>query len=197
VVGALAVAFATSVGTHGSPREQATFGLPIFMLVLTFCLLAVLTLTAERTGVSGPALATGALTSLGVAGWWLAVQFAFPPIPASIGGAVVATGFGIGAVVFLGARRDDGAQETLLAVFGVAAVTPLLIFAELLVLSDYAPARLIPNLVPAALSPADNLANSRIEVQDPYVALLLLAGLAAIALTAAGLAGRRPRLDVA
>ncbi|HTJ35569.1 MAG TPA: hypothetical protein VL738_20295 [Dactylosporangium sp.] len=192
LVGALAAAFASTAGSHGSPREQATVGLPVFALVLTCCLLGILTVTAERAEVSGPALGTGAAASLAAAAWWLTTQLAFPPMPASAGGAVVVTGLGIGAVVFIGARRDDGAQETLLAALFVPVLTPLLIFAQVLVLSGYGPARLIPDLVPAALSPADNLANSRIEVQDPYVALLFLAGLAALVLTFASVAGRRP-----
>jgi hypothetical protein len=59
-------------------------------------------------------------------------------------------------------------------------------------LSSYGPARLIPDLVPAALTPADDLANSRIEIQDPYVALLFLSCLLAFALSAACVVTRRP-----
>jgi hypothetical protein len=58
-----------------------------------------------------------------------------------------------------------------------------------LLLSSYGPAWLIPDLVPAALSPADDLANSRVEIQDPYVAMLFLA---ALVLTIASITGRRP-----
>jgi hypothetical protein len=49
----------------------------------------------------------------------------------------------------------------------------------------------IPRLVPTALSPADDLANSRHEIQDPYVALLVLAALTAILLSIASLAATR------
>ncbi|MEU7874653.1 hypothetical protein [Dactylosporangium sp. NPDC049140] len=192
LVGALAATFASTAGSHGSPRDQAVFGLPIFTVVLTACLLGLLTVTAERTEVSGRALGTSAAVSLAAAGWWLISQVALPPMPAGVGGTVVVTGFGIATVVYVGARRDDGAQETLLAALCVPVLTPLLVFAQVLVLSGYGPAWLIPDLVPAAISPADDLENSRIEVQDPYVALLFLAGLAALILTVTSLASRRP-----
>ena len=68
---------------------------------------------------------------------------------------------------------------------------PLLVFAEVVLLSSYGPAWLIPDLVPMALSPADDLANSRIEIQDPYVAMLFLACLSALVLTVASIAGGR------
>ncbi|MFI5911680.1 hypothetical protein [Dactylosporangium sp. NPDC051541] len=192
LVGALAATFASAAGSHGPPQEQATVGLPVFGVILTVCLLAVLAVTAERTDLSGPALRTGAAASVAAAGWWLTAQLVAPPIPGSAGGAVVVTGFGVAAAVFLGARRQDRVRAIWLVALCVAALTPLLLFAEVLVLSTYGPARLIPDLVPMALSPADDLANSRIEVQDPYVALLFLAGLAALVLVVVAAAGRRP-----
>jgi len=77
----------------------------------------------------------------------------------------------------------------------VSLLAPLLVFVDVLLLSSYGPAWLIPDLVPAALSPADDLANSRVEIQDPYVAMLLLACLCAVVLTIASIAGRRAAAD--
>jgi len=59
-------------------------------------------------------------------------------------------------------------------------------------LAGYGPDRLIPDLVPAALSPADDLANSRIEIEDPYVGLLAVAFLLAVTLSVTSLVTRRP-----
>ena len=59
------------------------------------------------------------------------------------------------------------------------------------VLSGAGPAWLIPDLVPMAISPADDVANSRIEINDPYVALLFPAGLTALPLTVVSIATRR------
>jgi hypothetical protein len=99
------------------------------------------------------------------------------------------------AVVLVAAWKDGSAHNTLLAVLCVSTISPLLVFAEVVLLSSYGPAWLIPDLVPAALSPADDLANSRIEIQDPYVAMLFLACLSAVGLTVASIAGRRAAVD--
>jgi hypothetical protein len=62
-------------------------------------------------------------------------------------------------------------------------------------LSRYGPASLIPQIVPHALTLADRLANSRIEIEDPYVALLFLGDPMAAAL--GGLAAATRRAPVA
>jgi len=92
----------------------------------------------------------------------------------------------------VGAGLRWSSRETLLAGMSVSLLAPLLVFVDVLLLSSYGPAWLIPDLVPAALSPADDLANSRIEIQDPNVAMLFLACLAALVLTIASITGRRP-----
>jgi len=50
----------------------------------------------------------------------------------------------------------------------------------------------IPDLVPAALTPARRIAESRIEVEDPYVAVLVLGGLLAALLSVVAVGTRRP-----
>jgi hypothetical protein len=91
------------------------------------------------------------------------------------------------------ARRGGDPARGLLAALHAGIVGALLIVVLVVVLSSYGPAGLIPDLVPAALTPADDLANSRIEIQDPYVALLFLSGLLAVALSAVSVMIRRPR----
>lgn len=58
-------------------------------------------------------------------------------------------------------------------------------------LSSYGPSGLIPDLARAALTPADDLAQSRDEVVDPYVALMFLGCLLAGVLSVVSIATRR------
>jgi hypothetical protein len=190
-IAAMTASFAAATGTHGRPDEQARFGVPIFALFLTSYLVGLLALTARRTAVTGRALVVGATAALAAAAVWVACQFAFPPVPAHVGGAVFTIGCGVAAVVAV-LSRAGRARDTLLAALAVSMLGPLLVFTGVVLVSGYAPARLIPDLVPAALTPADDLANSRIEIQDPYVAMLFLACLAAVVLAVASLVAGRP-----
>lgn len=186
VVAALTVAFVGTIGLRGAPEERAGTAVPIFAVLLTSYLVAFLALTAHRTAMTGRALATGVTAAVASAVIWVALQFASPPVPANVAGALLATACAVAAVTVSRAGRD-----TLLAALCAAMLTPLLVFTGVTLMSSYGPARLIPDLVPAALTPADDLANSRIELQDPYMATLFLACLAAVTLTAAA-AARRP-----
>ena len=189
-IAAMTASFVARMGTHGPPDEQARFGVPIFTVFLTSYLIGLLAFTARRTAVTGRALAAGVAASLAAAGIWVACQFAFPPVPTNVGGAIFTIGCGVAAVTvaLAGARRS---RDTLLSALSVGLLAPLLVFVAVVLVSSYGPARLIPDLVPAALSPADDLANSRIEIQDPYVAMLFLACLGAVVLTVASLAAGR------
>ncbi|MEV4514422.1 hypothetical protein AB0K00_36355 [Dactylosporangium sp. NPDC049525] len=190
-IAVMTASFVARLGTHGPPDEQARFGVPIFAVFLTSYLIGLLAFTARRTAVTGRALATGVAASLAAAGIWVACQFVFPPVPANVGGAVFTIGCGVAAVILV-LSRAGRRRDTLLAALSVSMLAPLLVFTGVVLVSSYGPARLIPALVPAALTPADRLANSRIEIQDPYVAMLFLACLAAVVLAVASLvAGRR------
>jgi hypothetical protein len=191
LVGGMTAAFASAVGTHGQPQEQARAGVPIFAVLLSSYLVGFLALTAHRTGATGRALASGVGAAVATAGVWLVLQVAFPPLPTNIGGSLLALALGVAAVVLVGAKLGSSSRDTLLAALCVSLLTPLLVFVDVALLSSYGPAWLIPDLVPMALSPADDLANSRIEIQDPYVAMLFLACVAALVLTVASIAGRR------
>lgn len=60
------------------------------------------------------------------------------------------------------------------------------------ILAKFGPAGLIPDLHPHALTPAARVAESRIEIHDPYVGVAFLGALLATALSVAGLVTRRP-----
>jgi hypothetical protein len=189
-IAAMTASFVARMATHGPPDEQASFGVPIFAVFLTSYLVGLLAFTARRTAVPGRAIATGAAASLAVAGVWVACQFVFPPVPTNVGGAIFTIGCGAAAATLAVAGRGRS-RDTLLSALSVGLLAPLLVFAAVVLVSSYGPARLIPELVPAALTPADRLANSRIEIQDPYVAMLFLACLGAVVLTVASLAAGR------
>jgi uncharacterized membrane protein YccF (DUF307 family) len=73
----------------------------------------------------------------------------------------------------------------------------LLIFNAVVLLGAFGPAELIPSLAPHALTPADRLANSRTELVDPYLWLLLLGWFVAIGQWAAARAPAAPAVGVA
>lgn len=73
-----------------------------------------------------------------------------------------------------------GTGQRLIAVGGAGMVGALLLVSTVITLSAYAPARLIPDLASHALSPAEDLAQSRSEIQDPYVGLLVVGGVLAL-----------------
>jgi hypothetical protein len=73
-----------------------------------------------------------------------------------------------------------GRDRTLVAIASAGMIGALLIVSTVIVLSAYAPPALIPDLAPHALSAADDLAQSRNEIQDPYVVLLLFGGVLAL-----------------
>jgi hypothetical protein len=190
LVGGLSVAFVIGASTHGPPKQQAVGGLPFVTAFMVSYLVGFLTLTAERFSPTTRTLAAGVGAGSVAAGLWLVVVLALPPIPPNGGLAVLLTGAGTAVAAWLNAGRRGGSEHALRAALCAGIVAQLLIFSSVGLLSSFGPDRLIPDLVPAALSPADDLANSRIEINDPYVALLFFACVLAIALIAASFANR-------
>ncbi|MBB5874465.1 hypothetical protein F4553_007899 [Allocatelliglobosispora scoriae] len=194
LVGAMTAGFVASAATKGNAVEQAAYGVPIFAVALTSYLLGFLALTAHRTAATARVLVTGAGAGTAAAALWTVLAFAVPPIPTEVGLALVLTLIATALAAGGNAGHRGSPAHALLAGLSAGMVSALLIFVSVVVLSSYGPDSLIPNLVPAAITPADNLANSRIEIQDPYVAMLFVSSLLAIVLTAAGLATRRSPL---
>ena len=193
LVGGLTAAFAGSVGTHGPAVEQARSGVPFFAVLLTSYLVGLLALTARRTAATGRVLAGGVGAGVAAAVLWLAAVLVAPPIPVDITSALVLVAAAMLAAAVVNSGRRGGTAPSVLAALAAGTLALLLIFLAVGLLASFGPATVIPRLVPAALSPADNLANSRNEIQDPYVALLALAGLTASLLSIASLAAAHSR----
>ena len=191
LVGGLSVAFVIGAGTHGPPKQQAVGGLPFVTAFMASYLIGFLTLTAERNSPTARMLAAGVGAGILAAGLWLVVVLAVPPIPPNGGLAVLLTGAGTAVAAWLNAGRRGGPEHALRAALCAGIVTQLLVFSAVGLLSSFGPERLIPDLVPPAHNAEGDLANSRIEINDPYVGLLFFACLLAIALTAAAITNRR------
>jgi len=193
LVGTLAWAVVASLdGSGHDPGEQASVGLPVFAVVLTGYLLAYLTVTSRRGAATAPALTAGAVAGTTGAALWTVAALAAPPVPANIGLALVLVTFAMTGAAL--ARREH-VRQALLAALCAGTSAALLIVLVVGVLSTFGAPRLIPDLAPAALSAADDLAQSRVELQDPYVALLFLGWLIALVQTVASLAIPRPARD--
>ena len=114
-----------------------------------------------------------------------------PPIPDDATPAVELVVIGM-AVAAAAAGGGSGAVASsrgrLLAAACAGMMAALLIVDVVAVLTSFGAPRLIPDLAPAALSRADDLTQSRIEVLEPYLLLLLFGALTAAALGVASLA---------
>ncbi|ETA71138.1 hypothetical protein [Actinospica robiniae] len=204
LVCALVLAGAASVASNSNPGEQAAVGVPIYTAVSAGYLFAFLAVTsratAHRGAVPARTLAVGGGVGGAAAAIWVAVLATARPMPtatapliALIAGAVI-----VAAVVAPTSRRASGrpltgrAKDGLIAGLCAGASAALLAVESLTALATYGPAAMIPDLAPVALTRADDLAQSRSEIQDPYVAILLLGGLLAIALCLSAIRVRRP-----
>jgi hypothetical protein len=187
LVGVLA---AEAVASMAHKDNHDVGGVPVLTVMFAGYLLGFLALTAHRSAATSRILLTGAVAGGTAAAAWTVAVVAFPPIPPDVTLAVLLTVLGMGVAIVAARRRGDAAAG-LLAGVCAGTVAALLILHVVIVLSAFGPARLIPDLVPAALSPADDVANSRIEIQDPYMWLLLFGWLIALGQCVASLAIRR------
>jgi hypothetical protein len=188
MVAVAALGVFAEIGRHDRPVQQAQAVVPILAAILACYLVGFVAVTADRSVASSRMLQTATGAGVGGALLWLGLVVLFPPIPTSIRTAVVVlvAAMGIAAAV----TREQLSRRVLVALTAGTVLT-LLLLIELVLLSSYAPAGLIPDLAPAALTPADDLAQSRIEIQDPYVALLLIGSVVPLALGIASVALRR------
>jgi hypothetical protein len=145
-------------------------------------------LAAARAAAARRALVTGAGCALAATAVWLIAVLVAPPIPASTGGALAATTVAAVVAVLANART---ARESLLAGLLAVAGSMVLIFVTVLLLARFGPDSLIPDITPAAL-PGQHISESRIEIVDPYVLMMVLSAVAATALGVAAVVTRRP-----
>jgi len=185
LVGALAVESAWSLA-HKENSDLT--GVPVLAVMLAGYLVAVLAVTSRRSPATARTLAIGLTGGLMAGGGWTALAVLDPPIPPSPVLAIAFVAMGMAGAALLD-RRDGGAARAAL----IAGTTgALLVINVVTVLSTFGSAWLIPELVPAALTPADRLANSRIELVDPYMWVLLIGWFVALTQGISGRGGRQP-----
>ncbi len=183
LVGVTTLGVVVFMESASNPSEKAGNGVPILAVVLTSYLLGFLTVTAHRSAATGRVLTTGAGLGVAAAAVWLVAVLAAPPIPPSVAAALALIAAAITAAAFANAGRRGSTDYSLLAALCAGTVAALLIVILVAVLANYGPPSLIPDLAPAALTPAADLAQSRIEIEDPYVAVLFLGCLLAAILS--------------
>jgi hypothetical protein len=174
----------------GNPVERSSVGAPMLTLVLATYLTGFLAVTARRGAATTRALGAGVAAGLAAALLWLAIVLILPPVPesADLALALIAITAGVAAYATAGTtRRAEPAHIAALLAGAVAALSIVMLVAAL---SAVAPPSMIPHLAEAALTPSARLAQSRVELEDPYVAVLFVGGLLAAALA---LTSRRAR----
>ena len=183
VVAAMTAELLANLGAHPDQALDATrTAAPLTVVLVTF-LAGFLTLTSQRTAATARMLVVGGCSGVAAALVWGLAVIALGPIPTRIGGAVFAVGAGMLVAALANAGRREGGRDGLLAVLCAGVVGTLSIFELVIVLSVFGPSSLIPDLARPALSAADDLAQSRNEIQDPYVGLAFAGFLLAALLT--------------
>jgi hypothetical protein len=178
---------------HPASQTEAERGngpLLVAVLVVSY-LLGFATVSARRSAATARVLVTGAACGLAAAAIWLATVVLAPPIPPSAGWALILTMIASIVAAGLNAGTMGSPQRGLLAALLASAIASALIAILVVVLATYAPPSLIPAITPHAL-PADRVSESRIEIVDPYIALVVLGCVLAATLAAVSVATRRP-----
>jgi hypothetical protein len=191
VAGALATVALSHLHPATADAADAGVGVLVFYAVGAGFVLGLPVLLARRSAATARVLATGAGSGLAGALAWVVMVVTAPPIPATVGWALTATGVAVVTALATNTGRTSTIRGCLLAALLAATTAMALIFVAVVLLASYGPDSLIPHITPYAL-PADRISESRTEIEDPYVLILVLSGLAATALSLAAVLTRRP-----
>jgi hypothetical protein len=180
LIAVLATTVVNGLGTGGDPADRAAAGVPIMAVVSACYLVALLTVSADRGAGAG---FRGAGVGTVVGALWTAGVLVFPPVPAGVSTALLSV---LVAMAAAGLRhRRRGAGSTARDALAAAATCALVIVVAVRLVGAGAPARFIPMLPGStALTHAAAMTQSRTEMGDPYVAILLLGAVAAALLIA-------------
>ncbi len=197
LVSLLAASVVTGLDGGGNPFERVTTGVPIFAVLSGCYLLAVVLATAgdrgaDRRGADRAAL-VGAASGVTAGLLWTAGVLLFPPVPAGVATALLSIAIAAVVAIAIALRRTDGPALPARFALMAAATCALVIGLAVRFIAVLAPVRFIP-LLPAGagpITPAARVAQSRTELDDPYVAVLMAGALVAIVLVGTVLATRR------
>jgi hypothetical protein len=186
---AAAVIVVALAHAHPTTLEAADAGdgLLAMLAVAGSFLIGLASVSARRSAATRRVLLTGPGSAVAATAVWLILVLAEPPIPDSVGRALAVTA--VAAVVAVLANAGT-AQGSLLAGLLAIAGTLALIFVSVLLLAHFGSDSLIPDITPGAL-PGQHISESRIEIVDPYVLVMILSAVAASALGLAAVQTRR------
>ncbi|GIE92455.1 hypothetical protein [Actinoplanes regularis] len=191
----IALAIGTVAVAHAHPATleaaDAGDGILVFATVPASFLIGLAPTFAKRSAATGRVLVTAAGSGLATTMAWLLIVVVAPPIPASTGSVLALAGVSAAGAVLANSGRTGTAPGRLLAGLLATATTMVLIFTGVVLLAHWGPDSVIPHITPHAL-PANQITESRIEIVDPYVLILVLSAIAATVLGLAAVATRRP-----
>jgi len=190
---AVAISAVAIAHSHPATLEAADAGAAVLGLstIAAGLLTGLATVAARRSAATARVLITGVGSALAATAGWLLVVLIAPPIPATTGWALAATAVAAVIAVLANSGESSTTQACLLAGLTATTTTMASIFGSVLLLAHLGPDSLIPDITPAAL-PGQHISESRVEIVDPYVLILFLAGAAATVLGLAAVATRRP-----
>lgn len=179
IAGYLTVAASTiwllaNLGKNPDQAPSAVRTAPFAAVALAVFLIGFLTLTSRRCAADSRVLISGAASGVAAALLWVAVVVLFHPIPTNIVGALLAVGAAMLTAGLVSAHGRASTGRSLLAALAAGVISALLIVQAVVVLSALGPASFIPDLAAPALTAADDLAQSRNEIQDPYVGVAFI-----------------------
>jgi hypothetical protein len=160
-VGVVALGFARDL--------HSPTGIPPLISMLGMVLVGFLVLTRRGSEASGRDLILGSAGGMLAALVW-SVPLLFGPVPSTGARAILVMTATAGVFLLPYVERPRWAVRTSCSIL----VAALAIIATVQALAHDGAARFVPPLTPAA-GPADRLLQSRIEMVDPYVAVLFLA----------------------
>ena len=189
-----AIAVVAVAHSHPATLEARDHGGGVLMLttVAASLLFGLVSVSARRSAVTARVLITGVGSALAATAAWLIIMLIAPPIPPSVGWALTVTAAAATLAVLANSRRVDTAEGCLLAGLVAVTATMVFIFATVVAMAKLGPDWLIPAITPHAL-PADRISESRIEIVDPYVLLLVLSAISATATSVTAVIARRSR----
>jgi hypothetical protein len=184
----LAAAVTTVALAHGHPAGD---GVLAFATIAGSFLIGLTAASARRSAATRRVLLTGTGSAMAATGVWLIAVLAVPPIPATVGRALTATAAAAVVATLANAGSSGSTPGGLLAGLLATAATMAFIFGTVVLFAHLGPDSLIPDITPGAL-PGQHISESRIEIVDPYVLILILSAVAATALGLAAVVTRRP-----
>lgn len=184
LAGVGAVGVILGYGQSGNPQEEASVGVPAYIVVLAIYLAGCLAATKRDSGLQPRQMLAGLVFGLLAAGLFAAAVPVLPP------GLIGVAYLLIGAAVAITARLTGPAESRILAALFAAATACQALFFAAAVLYQWGPDAWMPYAGPGPLTPEDQLEQNRAEAIDPYVGVLLLGALAALLLTVVVLTAR-------